>query len=81
MTSSAFCRWLLRRVEGVLVLDHCREMWGEDPYAELPDEAYRGQQIVLTTIPLLSGLLSPEAELHLDLGWGMSFLDHLLNSQ
>lgn len=37
---------------------------------EVPVEARRDQQIVLFTLPLVSGLLSPEASVHLDLRWG-----------
>ncbi|CAL5222954.1 g5393 [Coccomyxa viridis] len=64
-------RWLLRRIEGVLILEHDGMEEEEEPYSELPDEANRDQQIVLTTLPLLSGLLSREAGLHPDLNWVM----------
>ena len=37
----------------------------------------RDRQIVLATLPLLSGLLSPKARLHLDLEWGVFPLEHL----
>ena len=77
VTSCALCRWLLRRIEGVLILEHNRMEEEEEPYSELPDEANRDQQIVLTTLPLLSGLLSREAGLHLDLNWGTFALQTL----
>ncbi len=67
------CRWLLRRIQGVLILQHHGEA-GQDGIRKeiVEEEARRDQQLALVTIPLLSGLLSAGARLHLDLTWGTS---------
>ena len=72
VTSVIVCRWLLKRTHGISVL-HTRGQCGKSSlYVRLNDENRRDQQIALTTIPLISRLLSPQASLHLDLSWGMS---------
>ena len=43
-------------------------------FTENIKEVRKDQQIVLSTLPKLSGLLSPDASVHLDLTWGMSTL-------
>ena len=66
------CRWLLKRAQGILILHHRGQSEeGEVYVSNLPDDLKRDQLIALTTFPLLSGLLSSEASLELDLTWGM----------
>ena len=76
------CRWLLTRTQGISILHHRGQLAKNKVHSKsLPDALKRDQQIALTTLPLLSGLLSPEASLHLDLTWGVSAiycLPHIL---
>lgn len=74
--SDVQCRWLLRRTQGVLLLHH--HGLADEDKALSAQERDRQECIALVIIPLLSGTLSPETSLHLDLTWGMSALQHLL---
>ena len=66
------------RIQGVLVLKHCGHL---EKFRTLSaQEARREVCIALVIIPLLSGILSTEASVHLDLTWGMSALQPLLQS-
>ena len=64
---------------------HHSATWGKvGPYTECTrDGTVRDQHILSTTLPLLSGVLSPGAGLRMDLTWGMSafvLLDTCLHS-
>ena len=61
------CRWLLRRIQGVFVLCHSLP---KGPNIEKMERMRRAQQLALTVLPFLSGLLSSGAQVHLDLSWG-----------
>ncbi len=87
LTSLAMRSWLLRRAEGILSLRHCVKLPVVEGLEDLnikgictdidkesSSEGKRDQQIILSTMPWLSGLLLPEASVHLDLTWGMSAL-------
>ena len=67
-------RWLLRRIQGVLLLHHRgqADSDADSDDGESDEEQKREQHILQTTFPLLSELLSPEARVRLDLTGGMS---------
>ena len=71
MTENPVCRWLLRRIQGVYVLRHFGSVGGKTAPAQ-EALAKRFHHIALTILPLLSGLLAPEAVVELDLRWGTS---------
>ncbi|CAL5222656.1 g5053 [Coccomyxa viridis] len=65
----ALHKWLLRRIQGVYVLRHFGSVGGKTAPAQ-EALAKRFHHIALTILPLLSGLLAPEAVVELDLRWG-----------
>ena len=78
MISLSLRGWLLKRIQGFLILQHHGNAEEDGIRTEIDEEARRGQQLILFTVPLLSGLLSPGASLQLDLSWGTPALQHML---
>ena len=71
-TSGIPCRWLLKHIQGVLVLEHSGNDGRDEDEVLTSEEADREKCIALVILPLLSGILPPEASVHLELMWGMS---------
>ena len=67
-------RWLLSRVGGATSLTYAYNDGTYEVVRDISDEQHkRQQQIIMHIIPEVSGVMPPDATIHLDLTWGESF--------
>ena len=70
----AVCSWLLRRIQGVLVLHYAGQVGARCAMSKYLEDPQVGKElhIVLTLLPMLSRVLPPETSVHLETTWGTS---------
>lgn len=67
-------RWLLSRVGGATSLTYGYKDGTGNVVRDILDEEHkRQQQIIMHLIPVVSGMMAPDATIRLDLTWGGSF--------
>ena len=67
-------RWLLSRVGGATSLTYAYKDGSYEVVRDILNEHHkRQQQIIMHLIPEVSGVMPPDATIHLDLTWGESF--------
>ena len=67
-------RWLLSRVAGATSLTYAYNDGTGDVVRDASDEQHkRQQQIIMHLIPIVSGVMPPDATIYLNLTWGKCF--------